>query len=271
MALTLPLPQLKSTALHTLVIRLGASDSGTIPACGRAIHAQVLDWLKMANPEVSEAIHQAQVSPISLSGLIGRRRKGRVNAGDELCFRIGLLEGNLINPLLEGLEKWDNRPFSLAKFPFVFRSIDMLPGVDPWVRTSDYTLLSNPPNVLNDITFRFLSPTSFKLKSGHGIQPFPLPEAVFGSLQRRWNTFAPEALKIPRTDWSGLVSSYELKTQKLRMENAVEIGAVGQVRYRFPNPEQACIATVLAHYAFFSGVGRKTAMGMGQAVLDQEK
>ena len=52
------------------------------------------------------------------------------------------------------------------------------------------------------------------------------------------------------------------------MGNSVEIGAVGWARYRFSNPEQARIASILAHYAFFAGVGRKTTMGMGQVILE---
>ena len=48
------------------------------------------------------------------------------------------------------------------------------------------------------------------------------------------------------------------------MEAGAEIGTVGWVKYRFPDPEQARIATILANFAVFSGVGRKTAMGMGQ-------
>ncbi len=264
----LPLPHLKSTTLHTLVIHLGAADSGTLPsACGRAIHAQVLDWFRMADPIISEAIHKSQESPLSLSGLVGKRYKAGVRVGDEFYFRIGLLDGSLIDPLLNGLEKWGDQPFSLAKFPFVFRSINMLPGADPWVGSSDYALLAKTPAALDDITLRFLSPTSFKVKTGQGIQPFPLPESVFGSLQRRWNAFAPEELRLPKIQWNGLVSDYDLKTQKLRMENSVEIGAIGWARYRFLDSEQARIATILSHFAFFAGVGRKTAMGMGQATL----
>lgn len=269
---TLPLPNLKATTLHTLVIHLGAIKSGAFPsACGRAIYAQVLDWLQMADPELSEAIHRGQDSPLSLSGLVGKSHKAGVRSGDEFYFRIGLLNGSLIDPLLRGLEQWGDQPFSLAKFPFVFRSINMLPGTDPWVGSSDYALLAKTPKALDDITLRFLSPTSFKLNTGQGIQPFPLPESVFGNLQRRWNTFASEELKLPKISWSGLVSDYDLKTQKLKMDKTVEIGAVGWARYRFPDPEQARIATILSHFAFFSGVGRGTGMGMGQTVLDIQK
>lgn len=268
----LPLPPPKSTALHTIVIHLGAAENGNLSiACGRAIHAQVLDWFRLADPDLSEAIHKSQESPLSLSGLVGKRHKAGVRAGDAFYFRIGLLDGSLIDPLLSGLEQLGDKPFSLAKFPFVFRSINMLPGTDPWVGSSDYALLAKTPATLDKLTLKFLSPTSFKLNAGQGIQPFPLPESVFGSLYRRWNAFAPESLQFSKMQWSGLVSDYELKTQKIRMENSVEIGAVGWVQYRFPDLEQARIATILSHFAFFAGVGRKTSMGMGQVVLERRE
>jgi CRISPR-associated endoribonuclease Cas6 len=131
--------------------------------------------------------------------------------------------------------------------------------------SADYRLLASTPQTTTDIELNFLSPTSFK--QSRGIQPFPLPELVFGSLHRRWNAFAPEELSFPAVEWEGLVSAYELKTHALKMEGGSEIGAQGWVRYRFSNPEQAKLATVLAHFAFFSGVGRKTSMGMGQTQL----
>jgi CRISPR-associated endoribonuclease Cas6 len=266
------LPHLDSTALQTLVIHLGAAKGGTLPAsCGTAIHAQVLNWFRHGNPEVSESIHNSQESPLSLSGLMSQRQKVKVNEGDSFYFRVGLLRGSLVEPLLSGLEKSGDAPFYLAKFPFMIRSINMLPGTDPWVASSDYALLARTPPLLTALTLKFLSPTSFKVNVGQGIQPFPLPESVFGNLYRRWNAFAPEELRFPKIQWHGLVTDYDLKTQKLGVGNLAQIGAVGWVKYQFPNPEQARIATVLAQFAFFSGIGRKTAMGMGQVVLDGQK
>jgi CRISPR-associated endoribonuclease Cas6 len=92
---------------------------------------------------------------------------------------------------------------------------------------------------------------------------------VFGGLLRRWNTFAPEELRFDKTDWQGMIAQYDLKTQALKMK-ADEIGSIGWIRYEFPNPEQARIATILAHFAEFAGVGRKTAMGMGQVRLKRQ-
>ncbi len=69
---------------------------------------------------------------------------------------------------------------------------------------------------------------------------------------------------FPEIEWQGLVSAYELKTHALKLEGGAEIGAQGWIRYRFPDPEQAKIARILAQFAFYAGVGRKTTMGMGQ-------
>jgi CRISPR-associated endoribonuclease Cas6 len=120
-------------------------------------------------------------------------------------------------------------------------------------------------SVSSDITLQFLTPTSFK--QNQNIQPFPLPDLVFNSLLRRWNRFAPAELQFPQVQWQALISAFELKTHALKMEAGAEIGAKGWIKYRFPDPEQARIASVLANFAVFSGVGRKTAMGMGQTTF----
>lgn len=270
------LPPPKSPALHALIIQLGVVGKGKEvsatkprktalpPTLGRAIHAQVMQWLSLGNPQLAEAVHNSQDSPMSISNLLGYRRAA-TKPGDDFYFRVALLHGDLINPLLAGLEEWGTKPFSLAEFPFVIRSIDSIPGTHPWVGATDYGLLAKTPKISGDITLNFLSPTSFKQRQD--IQPFPLPELVFGNLLRRWNTFAPEELQFPLVEWQGITSAYELKTHALKMEAGVEIGASGWVSYRFRDSEQAKIANILAHFAFFSGVGRKTAMGMGQVKL----
>lgn len=275
------LPHPKSPALHALVIQLGAGGKGNgisatglkqrdlPPTLGRAIHAQVMQWLNLGDSHLAAAVHSSQDSPMSISGLLGCRRQGGTKPGDDFYFRVALLHGDLIDPLLSGLEQWGTKPLSLGQYPFVIRSVDSVPGTHPWVGAAEYGLLAKTPKIYGDITLNFLSPTSFKQRQ-EDIQPFPLPELVFGNLLRRWNTFTPVELKFPVIEWHGLTAAYELKTHALKMEGGSEIGAKGWVRYHFPDPEQSKIATVLAHFAFFSGVGRKTAMGMGQVRLSPE-
>jgi len=256
----------KPETLYSLVVELAAADRGHIPpTLSRALHALVMNWLNLGNPQIADSIHASQESPLSLSGLLGNRRPRGTQAGDNFYFRVCLLDGSLMEPLLVGMEKWGTQPLILGQFAFALRSIYTLPGTHRLAGSADYRLLTNTPQTTTDIELNFLSPTSFK--QSLGIQPFPLPELVFGSLLRRWNAFAPEELNFPAVEWEGLVSAYELKTYALKMEGGSEIGTQGWVRYRFPNLEQAKLATVLAHFAFFSGVGRKTSMGMGQTQL----
>jgi CRISPR-associated endoribonuclease Cas6 len=252
--------------LYSLVVELAAADRGTIPATlSRALHSLVMNWLTLGNPQIAAEIHSSQESPLSLSGLLGNRRPRGTQAGDNFYFRICLLDGSLWEPLLVGIEKWGTKPLVLGQFAFVIRSIYTLPGTHRLASSADYRLLANTPLTKADLELNFLSPTSFKQRQN--IQMFPLPELVFSSLLRRWNAFAPEEFQFPAIEWEGLVAAYELKTHALKMEGGSEIGAQGWIRYHFPISEQAKLATILAHFAFFSGVGRKTSMGMGQTKL----
>jgi CRISPR-associated endoribonuclease Cas6 len=265
-----PLQQHKFSTLHSIVIELVSADVGDLPpTLSRALHALVLKWLAAANPSVAEAVHASQNSPLTISGLLGYRRQGGVRVGDNFYFRIGLLDGSLIEPLMQGFEVSENQSLILADFPFLLRHMYALPGTHQLAGAADYALLFNPPQVLNDIELHFLSPTSFK--HNQGVQTFPLPELVFNSLHRRWNIFAPEKYHLPACEWDALVTAYELKTHALKMEGGAEIGAQGWVRYRFMSSEMARMATILANFAFFAGVGRKTAMGMGQTQIGTSK
>ncbi|WP_414526651.1 CRISPR-associated endoribonuclease Cas6 [Nodularia chucula] len=253
----------KSTNLYAVVIQLGAASQQTISGTfNQALHTQVIDWLTSANIQIDHS----QVSPFSLSGLMGNIRQGGTKPGDDFTFRICLLNGDLIQPLLQSIEQWGRKPLTLEKCPFVIRSIYTLPGSHPLADFNNYAVLAEKTPVFNDITLKFLSPTSFK--QNQAIQPFPLPELVFGSLLRRWNIFAPPEFHFPQVEFNSFISAFELKTSALKIENKTEIGAKGWVRYRFMDSEQARIATVLANFASFAGVGRKTAMGMGQVITN---
>lgn len=256
----------KSSTLHSLVVELAAAERGKFSATlSRALHSLVLQWLNLGSPELAKFVHNTQTSPITISGLLGNRRPKGTQPGDKFYFRICLLDGNLIAPLLRGLEKQEKQPVILAKFPFVIRNIYTLPGTHRLAQATNYSLLAKTHASTKDIQLTFLSPTSFK--QSQNIQTFPIPELVFNSLHRRWNHFAPDEYKFPPVEWMGLVSAYELKTHALKMEAGAEIGAQGWIRYRFRDEEQAKIASTLAHFAFFSGVGRKTSMGMGQTKI----
>ncbi|MEA5554326.1 CRISPR system precrRNA processing endoribonuclease RAMP protein Cas6 [Anabaena cylindrica UHCC 0172] len=241
--------EVDSNALHVILISISAT--APLPATlGRAIHAQCFQWFANANPILAENLHQQNSLPMTVGIQYSSRQR--------MQLRITLLKQELLAPLLWGLSSNLGDEITLAGISC---------KLGKWIniyQSSSFEKLAEISSQ-NTIELQFFSPTSFK--QNQNIQPFPLPDLVFNSLLRRWNKFAPAELQFPQVEWQGLVSAFELKTHALKMEAGAEIGTVGWVKYRFPDPEQARIATILANFAVFSGVGRKTAMGMGQTAF----
>lgn len=233
-------------SLHLLQVPITSTEQ-LPPTLGRAIHALCLRWFTLADEALGTRLHQAESLPISL--VI------KSTSAHQLYLRFGLLQKELLAPLLWGLAQDLGSEITLTDIPCrIGWEIKIL-------QSSSYeTLAQLPPQQTIDL--QFLTPTSFK--QGKTIQPFPLPELVFNSLLRRWNTLAPAELQFDAIAWQGVTAAYELKTYALKMKGGAEIGAQGFVRYEFADAAQAQAATTLAHFAAFAGVGRKTGMGMGQ-------
>jgi CRISPR-associated endoribonuclease Cas6 len=249
--------------LYSIAIELSTSKTGQPPpTLGRAIHAQVLHWLSLGDPDLATAIHDSQSPPLSISVLSRMRHYGDTRAGDIFYFRIGLLTGDSLFPLLRGIDRWNSNSLVLNQFPFVLREIYTLPNTHPAADCTDYYFLTDVDRIPEKMTLHFFSPTSFKQKQE--IQLFPTPELVFGSLQRRWNIHAPPELHLPDLEWRGMVTAYDLKTVAMKELGGVELGTRGWVSYQFSEPALARSAFILARFSFYAGVGRKVTMGMGQ-------
>ncbi|MGI0485892.1 CRISPR system precrRNA processing endoribonuclease RAMP protein Cas6 [Pantanalinema rosaneae CENA516] len=244
--------EVDSSSLHVVQVPITTTEQ-LPPTVGRAIHALCLRWFSLANELLGTQLHQAENLPLSL---VMKSVSAR-----QLYLRIGLLQKSLLAPLLWGLAQDLGTELTLTDIPCrIGHGVDIL-------QSSTYEALAQLP-LQSTIDLQFLTPTSFK--QGKVIQPFPLPELVFNSLLRRWNAFAPLDLQFPSIEWRGVTAAYELKTYALKMKGGAEIGAQGMVRYQFADPTQAQIATTLAQFARFAGVGRKTAMGMGQTKVHKE-
>ena len=236
---------------HLYVLQVAITARTPLPhSLERAIHAQCLEWVAIADPELAEQLHQHNTSAFSICV--------KPISPRQIHLRISLLQASLLAPLLWGMSSDLGREITLVDMPCrLGKQIKI-------VASSRFEQLAQQP-AQDALELEFLSPTSFK--QGNIIQPFPLPELVFSGLCRRWNCFAPDAFQFPAVEWQGMVSAYHLKTEILQMRGGPEIGFQGWVKYRFPDAEQAKIAAVLAHFAYFAGVGRKTMMGMGQTCL----
>ncbi|MBK9051454.1 MAG: CRISPR system precrRNA processing endoribonuclease RAMP protein Cas6 [Chloroflexi bacterium] len=153
-------------------------------------------------------------------------------------------------------------PLKLGRYQqFTVSDITVQPGPD-WM-----TLAESRP--IRQVKLRFLSPTSFK--QGPGDLPLPLPGNVFRTPFVVWNSFAPAPLAIPQTwlDWCGrevFVTEHQIETATIALSREDSFtGFVGAVTFKAHQGEESslCIWNALAQLAAFSGVGRKTTMGMG--------
>jgi CRISPR-associated endoribonuclease Cas6 len=147
------------------------------------------------------------------------------------------------------------------------------PGQDRDVGCTSYQELLNrrlldaaPPD--SRFGFRFLTPATFH--SNDRNQPLPLPGLVFGSLVERWNAFSPLTLNAEARRYAEeclAINQFRIESHLVEVAGGRQIGATGTVGYRSlrPDPYWLRVLGVLADFAFYAGIGAKTAMGLGQA------
>jgi CRISPR-associated endoribonuclease Cas6 len=129
---------------------------------------------------------------------------------------------------------------------------------------------------LHEIKIHFASPTVFSLgdnKDGLGkrMEPFPTPKLFFSSLASIWREILPPSLTIKLleeyVEKTVVIGIYDMRSCMYRFWKQPQIGAEGTVTYILrdrAHPQMTQLLNLLAELGFYSGVGAKTTMGMGQ-------
>ncbi len=118
---------------------------------------------------------------------------------------------------------------------------------------------------------------------GNHYARLPLPQYIFPGLARRWQELAPtelaplvqqERIEQYIQDEGMVIEDYDLKTHWVSFVNNPQRGFVGTCKYHLRGPDEAptpeALLTVrqqlllLSQLAFYSGIGYKPTMGMGQ-------
>lgn len=132
------------------------------------------------------------------------------------------------------------------------------------------TLASSYADLLNvaphaDCTFRLVTPLFFR-RAGKNYA-LPKPGLVFGSLVARWNAYGP--VRVPDAVAHALASAsiryFDIRTVPVTFETRT-VGSVGLITYHLAGMEDETKhwAQALSQFAYFSGVGAKTSMGLGE-------
>jgi CRISPR-associated endoribonuclease Cas6 len=141
------------------------------------------------------------------------------------------------------------------------------------------------------LTFEFASLTAFSRgnsRVGYGTYHvlFPLPLMVFQSLLRRWEDIAPpeishlidkERIELYLQEDGIIVIDYDIQAHHAHFTTHLQRGFLGTCTYQLrgsngkTSPDAPLTLWqqlyVLAQIAFYSGVGHKTTMGLGQMRL----
>jgi CRISPR-associated endoribonuclease Cas6 len=243
---------------------------------GRANHAATLAYLHTVDPNLADAIHNADgPKPLTCSDLIGAKagREGlALRAGQPLRVRIT----GLTSPVAQALTALLERPpatWTLVDHEFQVTGAVCDSDRDPWTGRSSYetlaaTRLLGQPSPAPLVTLRFSAPTGFKSKGVH--MPVPLPELLFGSLVDRWNAFSPVTVSPDMRRFAAemiAISRYELHSRAVSQKGGgVRMGGVGLVSYRALGGDRYWwrVMQMLADFAQYGGAGVQTATGMGQ-------
>src|SRR5262249_7886296 len=133
-------------------------------------------------------------------------------------------------------------------------------------------------NVDKKPTYRlhFATPTAFRHNGL--LVPLPLPELVYGSLIRAWDSFSPLKLPVQLQDFLALsvaIARHRIATQIFTLSrNEKHVGFTGSAEYVVLLAKGGLSEDVFRQYvqsialltdfAFYTGVGIRTAVGMGQ-------
>lgn len=272
--------------LYSSVIRLINLYPVTIPPPGgQHAHGAFLDIVKAVDSDLSAKLHdlfrgKGERKPFTVSPVMGLPRgseKVHLREGWECWLRVTMLNEALFRTFIEYF--LDGRGKELPKIRlgdahFAVKEILTTPGSHPW---AGFATLEDLQKRLDEpapasIALEFHSPTSFSLGKKEGekerYELIPYPRLVFGNLARAWKALSGEDLvaAVERYAEANVrLVMHRLERKVIRLQNHPQLGSVGRVEYRLIRPEDtlARALNLLADLAFFSGVGRKTAQGMG--------
>jgi CRISPR-associated endoribonuclease Cas6 len=267
---------------------------------GRAVFQSGLEILNVYNPALGADVHDEDAEkPFTASGLMrgDTVHFGDLEAGDACWLRFTALSAATVAALdtyrmttaaclSDGQTVYIEIDRVLWEVTAVAWDDARLPGLNSYQQLIERHR-ETPPESSHTLTFR--SATTFR--SNGLITPLPRPDLVFGSLLNRWIAFTAHRLRdLPDDQLMQFlthhlnIGSYQTETAHYKGKHGVtEVGFTGTVTFdvlrasehlhkREPEIERAlrrdyiwCARTVnlLADFAYYSGVGRKTTNGMG--------
>ncbi|MBD2246313.1 CRISPR-associated endoribonuclease Cas6 [Nostoc sp. FACHB-888] len=271
---------------HSLVLNL-LPESPIPPQflTGRHLHALFLTLVSSVDSTLGDRLHDSTadkaftLSPLQISNTNSPLLKGGkggsklqyshqqpIPAGTPCWWRISLLDDTLFGKLTQlWLNLNPNRPWHLGPADLYITSIQGTPqSIQPWANATTYAQLYEEASDRNSsIYLTFSTPTAFR--QGQYDTTLPTRESVFNSLLSRWNKYS--GIELNHIAFESIFPSFvNIHTEILADSRSKFIGIIGELTYKIlgaVEPIQIKQINALADFALYTGVGRKTTMGMG--------
>jgi CRISPR-associated endoribonuclease Cas6 len=251
---------------------------------GKHLHALFLTLVSSVDWELGERLHEQKtekaftLSPLQVSqprqtgSIKGRdytlqwQHKQAIPAGTPCWWRISLLDDALFGNLtqlwlnLNPAHPWHLGPADLK----ITTIIGSRQSTQPWANFCTYQQLYDQASDSDrQISFTFCTPTTFRQRDHDSA--LPTRDSVFNSLIKRWNNYSN--IEISETIVPAIFPSYfDIRTEIVTEQRSKFIGCIGNISYKIlTDIEPTLIKQInaLADFALYSGIGRKTPMGMG--------
>jgi CRISPR-associated endoribonuclease Cas6 len=271
--------------LYSIAVRLTPTRTATVRATlGHQVHAAFLRTVREADPALAEVLHtpQFQMRPFTVSPLleVPQAHNGQVTVRPDVDYylRFTVLYEPIFQQFMSRFLHGRGRPvIRLGRALFVVREILATPESSPWAGYTSFGQLVHQAQDAEEVALEFTSPTAFSFGRkawGQKIVPLPEPELVFGSLRKRWNTFAPPQMALEKAALeyvaeNVVVKQYHIETKMQHFGRSPQVGFLGSVTFKLMGRGEEDQRfrrqlNLLADFAFYSGVGYKTTQGMGQ-------
>lgn len=258
--------------IGSVLIKLRAQGEIKVPGNGgEALYRLIQGIISKNNKILSNEIQDSKkekpltVSPF-LKGIRSSQGYSILFPNKAAPFRITYLQEEILEPIIKEFLSAREKSFKFSDGDILVERVDWQQGKEA-AYTSFEEIYSRTQDE-RQIILEFCSPTSLQNEDGQNL--FPLPEQVFASLQKKWNAFSE--IEIPaevQEEFEKIkVIQFRLKTELVNLSKLRIMGFRGKVAYEIPEKmsrEHRRAINALADFTFYSGVGRKTYLGLGQA------
>jgi CRISPR-associated endoribonuclease Cas6 len=282
-----------TTIFRSFVLNLTALTPGVLDgAVGELAHAAFYQTIQEADPALAQRMHDAQErAAFTLSPLFGYWRSPQdklihINTGQPGFLRVTLLDDELAGVFLHAMQRETFPRLRLGKVELGVTGALGAPGSHPW---SGYTTLEELAALDRTLdrtpthwTLEFASPTAIRWGEADNktrrLERFPLPRLALAALRTRWDRLTGDTWGRAFEEWAerNLVVGriWNWRTEAVRFQGQTYSGGVGRLEYQLLDGRSRANAVHcerLLRLAFYTGIGYKTTLGLGQVrLLDPE-